>query len=165
MKKRLSILFCVVTIAFGIFSYSTNSLAIGNEVDSTFEKKKDYKDGEIISETNTLHADTSHEVKYENGEIAYVSDNLYDTPENRIKYSKYPKDYLLYEVKTISKYYSSAKLAKEESEYYKSSDDRFLYKAELEFKGIERFGNGFMATYSGRVAVFPVNNVEMFLNK
>lgn len=71
MKKKLSILLCVVALAVGIFSFSANSLAV--------ENKKSYEVGEIMSESDTLYelepvAGFDSTKTYEVGEIISESD-------------------------------------------------------------------------------------------
>ena len=73
MKKQLNILLLLVVLVFAIFSSSTNSFAVENDIN--------YEDNQIIPVSETLDDSylTRNDIGYESGQIISVSeDNTID---------------------------------------------------------------------------------------
>lgn len=82
MKKQLSVLSFLVALVFAFLLFSTNSLAINT---LAVENGKNYEDGEIIAESDSLYEPELTDVlavenggNYEDGEIIADSDTLYE---------------------------------------------------------------------------------------
>lgn len=130
MKKKLNLLLLV--LVFGIFSFSTNALAIQNDTS--------YKNGQIISESDSLE---EAYLTYTNEERASILRNI---TNNSIE----PMADELKKSKTITKFYSSFDKIPE-FEHYREYSDGHWYGGFLFLTKTEKVNGGWKATFSGYI--------------
>ncbi|MEK5230205.1 hypothetical protein MHB42_00155 [Lysinibacillus sp. FSL K6-0232] len=159
MKKTISIVLCTVALVFGIFSFSTNTIAISPE--------KNDGTGEIIAASDTLYipepvAGFDSEKSYNEGEIVTISDSLYlpegqtnNTINNTNNTNNTATPYGWYDSKdkTITAYYSSISNVPE-TRYYEEYRGGYWYKGHLKLQSVVASGSGYVATFSGQIVAW-----------
>lgn len=128
MKKQLSVVFCSVALFFGIFSFSTNALAVTDE--------KSYKDGEMISSSDTLYETEQTNV------VINETDNVIS-----------PYGIFISRDKTVV-LYSSNLSSIPDTHYYKEYYQGYWYEGNLKFKSTAKYGAGYKVTFSGKITAW-----------
>jgi hypothetical protein len=129
MKKKLSVL--LLGLVFAILLFSTNSLAIQNDTS--------YKDGQIISESDTLDEAYLTYTTEELSVLKAIPDNSIDPLADELK-----------KPKTITRKYTNFSDITEYYPYPEYSDGHWR-RGNLPLVKAERVNGGWIATFSGYI--------------
>ena len=134
MKKRLSILFLLLGLVFASFSSSTVSFA--NENNTI------YKDGQVLSESNSLEKAYFTYPSEERASLETNDDNSIDPLAEQLVRSKtITKSYVSFSNVPDTNYYS---------EYYQGN----WYRGTLLLTQVVKTSTGWKATYSGKIYAY-----------